>query len=102
MGENVAKYPFPIRCKGNISQPASLCSVDSRSVKEMAATALLESEKVQKAKAEAEAQAKQKLNEALQKNNVKLGEESQKAVENLNQQLGDKVNQQLQKLFKRE
>lgn len=102
VGENVAKYPFPIRCKGNLNQPASLCSVDSRSVKEMAATALLESEKVQKATVEAEAQAKQKLNEALQKNNVKLGEESQKAVENLNQQLGDKVNQQLQKLFKRE
>jgi hypothetical protein len=38
----------------------------------------------------------------LQKNNVKLGEEGQKAIENLNQQLGDKVNQQLQKLFKRE
>lgn len=102
VGENIAKYPFPIRCKGSLNQPASLCSVDSRSVKEMAATALLENEKVQQAKAEAEAKAKQKLNEALQKNNVKLGEEGQKAVENLNKQLGDSVNKQLQKLFKRE
>jgi len=31
---------------------------------------------------------------------VKLSEDSQKAVEKLNNQVGDKVNEQLQKLFK--
>jgi AsmA protein len=109
VGENVAQYPFPIRCKGNISKPASLCNVDSRSVKDIATNALLNSEKAQKLKAEldakkteAQAQAQQKLNDALQKNNVKLGEESQKAAEQLNKQLGDKIGNQLNKLFQRE
>ena len=109
VGESVAQYPFPIRCKGNVSKPASLCNVDSRAVKDIATNALLNSEKVQKLKAEldakkteAQAQAQQKLNEALQKNNVKLGEESQKAAEQLNKQLGDKIGDQLNKLFKRE
>lgn len=109
VGENIAKYPFPIRCKGNINKPASLCTVDSRAVREMSITALLDSEKAQKLKAEfdakkteAEAKAKQKIDEALQKNKDKLGEEGQKAVEQLNQQMGGKVNEQLQKLFKRE
>ena len=109
VSDNVAQYPFPIRCKGNLSQAASLCSVDSRAVKEIATNALLNSEKAQKLKAEldakkeeAQAQAQQKLNEVLQKNNVKLGEEGQKAADQINKQLGDKIGNQLNKLFKRE
>ncbi len=95
-GEGMVNYPIPIRCKGNISAPAKLCTVDSRAVREMATTALLNSEKVQKLKAEANL----KLNEATQKANVKLNDESKKAVEKLNSQMGDKVSEQLQKLFK--
>ncbi|MBK9186838.1 MAG: AsmA family protein [Moraxellaceae bacterium] len=109
VSDNVAQYPFPIRCKGNISKPASLCSVDSRAVKDIATNALLNSEKAQKLKAEleakkteAQAKAQEKLNEALQKNGVKLGEEGQKAAEQINKQLGDKIGNQLNKLFKRE
>jgi uncharacterized protein involved in outer membrane biogenesis len=106
-GEGMANYPIPIRCKGNISAAAKLCTVDSRAVREMATSALLNSEKAQKLKAdveaktsEAQAKAKLKLDEATQKANVKLSEDSQKAVEKLNNQVGDKVNEQLQKLFK--
>ena len=109
VSDNVAQYPFPIRCKGNLKQVASLCSVDSRAVKDIATNALLNSEKAQKLKAEldtkkdeAQAKAQEKLNEALQKNNVKLGEEGQKAVDQINKQLGDKIGNQLNKLFKRE
>ncbi|PTQ87546.1 AsmA family protein [Agitococcus lubricus] len=96
VGEKYAKYPIPIRCKGKLTSPASLCSVDSKAVRDMATTALLESEKVQKLKSEAEAKAKQKIDEAAQKANVKLSEEGQKATEQLN----NKLNEQLQKLFK--
>jgi len=109
VSDNVAQYPFPIRCKGNISKPASLCNVDSRAVRDIATNALLNSEKAQKLKAEleakkteAQAKAQEKLNEALQKNGVKLGEEGQKAADQLNKQLGDKIGNQLNKLFKRE
>ncbi|MBH1972216.1 AsmA family protein [Moraxellaceae bacterium AER2_44_116] len=106
-GEGMTNYPIPIRCKGNISAAAKLCTVDSRAVREMATSALLNSEKAQKLKAEletkkteAQAKAQLKLDEAVQKANVKLSDDSKKAVEKLNSQMGDKVNEQLQKLFK--
>ncbi len=102
-GENMAKYPIPIRCKGKVTAMASLCTVDSRAVRDMATSALLNSEKVQKLKADvdakkAEAQAKvqQKIDEQTKKATDKLGTEGQKATE----QLGNKLNDQLQKLFK--
>lgn len=109
VNESVAQYPFPIHCKGNVSKAASLCRVDSKAVRDIATNALLNSEKAQKLKAEleakkteAQAKAQQKLDEALQKNGVKLGEEGQKAAEQINKQLGDKLGNQLNKLFKRE
>ena len=102
-GENMAKYPIPIRCKGKITAMASLCTVDSTAVRDIAGKALLESEKVQKLKAdldakqaEAKAKAQAKIDEQTKKASDKLGAEGQKAAG----ELGNKLNEQLNKLFK--
>lgn len=104
VGDNLAKYPFPIRCKGKVTEPASLCSVDGKAVRDMAARALLESKEVQKVKAdlaakEAEARAElaKKQSEAEAAAKAKFEEEKKKAQDKANQ----KLNEGLQKLFNR-
>ncbi|HEX5360623.1 MAG TPA: AsmA family protein, partial [Fluviicoccus sp.] len=52
VGEGLAGYAFPIRCKGKVTEIASLCSVDGKAVKDMATKALLNSKEVQKVKAD--------------------------------------------------
>ena len=83
---------------------ASLCSVDGRAVKDMAAKALLNSKEVQKLKAdlaaketEVRAEVAKKQAEAEAAAKAKIDEEKKKAQEKVNQ----KLNEGLQKLFNR-
>lgn len=104
VGDNLAGYAFPIRCKGKVTEMASLCSVDGRAVKDMAAKALLNSKEVQKLKTdlaaketEVRAEVAKKQAEAEAAAKAKIDEEKKKAQEKVNQ----KLNEGLQKLFNR-
>jgi len=104
VGEKLANYPFPIRCKGKVTDMASLCSVDGKAVRDMAGKALLESKEVQKLKSElaakedaAKAELAKKQAEAEAAAKAKIEEEKKKAQEKVNQ----KLNEGLQKLFQR-
>lgn len=93
VGEKGTQYAFPVHCKGKISSPASLCGVDGGAMKEIAAKALLNSEKVQKLQADLNS----KQAEMQQKATEKMDAETKKAAD----KVGEKLNEQLQKLFKR-
>jgi AsmA protein len=104
VGEGLAGYAFPIRCKGKVTEIASLCSVDGKAVKDMATKALLNSKEVQKVKADlaakedaAKAELAKKQAEAEAAAKAKVEEEKKKAQEKVNQ----KLNEGLQKLFNR-
>lgn len=104
VGEGLANYPFPIRCKGKVSDVASLCTVDGKAVRDMAGKALLNSKEVQKVKADlaakedaAKAELAKKQAEAEAAAKAKVEEEKKKAQEKVNQ----KLNEGLQKLFQR-
>ncbi|HEX5276061.1 MAG TPA: AsmA family protein [Fluviicoccus sp.] len=104
VGESLAGYAFPIRCKGKVTEIASLCSVDGKAVRDMAGKALLNSKEVQKVKAElaakedaARAELAKKQAEAEAAAKARIEEEKKKAQEKVNQ----KLNEGLQKLFNR-